>query len=125
MPRKEHKLPVTSESDELLKTLKTLRSLTSFDRRKQYEQQLSECDKLINAIYHKIETANCNAAQICVIYRDLRTALIKRRQAKNMLSALDTLKPHTIATIASSTVVDQIAKKMKVSWSSDYDPKKE
>lgn len=119
--RREHRLPVNDESRHFVELLQEVQQI--IESRQKYQKQLSDMDKRINSIYHNIEVSSYNAAQICVIYHDLQDALIKRRQAKNMLSAFDALKNHTIGTMVGSTVIDQIAAKIDMSWSSDYTPK--
>lgn len=59
------------------------------------KQELSLCQHEENDIMHKIEMKKCNAYQGWVLFRDLQITLLKRRELKDELSALEGLLEKT------------------------------
>lgn len=83
---------LSENSQEIMKTLRHLDELTGEKRVIALSKELSDWDKQLTDMYHEIEVSNFNAADGYKIYRKMRTLLTSRRQVKNELTLIESMR---------------------------------
>lgn len=108
-----------AELQNLLETLSSAASAMTQVRQVDYYQVLSQLDRRISEIYHRIEVERPNAVQMVRTYQELKAVLVRRRAVKNAIFTLNKIMGESGKQLLNEGKIEQMKRYATRAWNTE------